>query len=128
MLFGAAIHDIGKCLHPEEQSRPGHQHEAAGETLLIECGIAPARARFCRTHGEWKSESPLEDLLVALADKIWKGKRDELLEDAVVASIVHQTGEERWKVYLALDDALTELAKDADARLAWQGSHSVHGE
>lgn len=30
VLFGAAVHDIGKIRHPEELSRPGHLHEDAG--------------------------------------------------------------------------------------------------
>ena len=32
-------------------------------------------ARFCVTHARWESDGiGLEDLLVALADKLWKGK------------------------------------------------------
>jgi hypothetical protein len=97
VLFGAAIHDIGKTVHPEELRPPGRLHEAAGEQVLLAAGISPALARFCRTHGEWNAESPLEDLLVALADKVWKGRRDEPLEQALVDRIVLATGDLQWK-------------------------------
>jgi len=30
VLMGAALHDIGKVLHPEELSGPGNAHEIAG--------------------------------------------------------------------------------------------------
>src|SRR5215469_17385942 len=32
--MGAAVHDIGKTVIPEELTLPGHAHEAAGEALL----------------------------------------------------------------------------------------------
>ena len=34
VLMGAATHDIGKIIHPEELTHPGHEHEKAGEALL----------------------------------------------------------------------------------------------
>jgi hypothetical protein len=30
-LVGAALHDAGKILHPQEMTGPGDRHEAAGE-------------------------------------------------------------------------------------------------
>jgi hypothetical protein len=69
VLFGAATHDSGKIVHPEELSQPGHQHEAAGELLLLQHGVPPHLARFARTHAAWHHpDTSLEDLLVALAD------------------------------------------------------------
>jgi hypothetical protein len=120
VLFGAALHDIGKTAHPEELQQPGNRHEAAGERLLLAAGISPHLARFCRTHGAWSAESPLEDLLVALADKVWKGRRDEPLEQALVDRIVAVVGEPPWQVFIALDDLLTHIAETADERLSWQ--------
>ena len=125
VLFGAATHDAGKARCVEELSAPGNRHEREGESLLLSLGVPPEWARFCRTHGAWNEESPLEDLLAALADTIWKGKRDASLEDAAFSRIATLAQEVRCKVYLALDDILTELAQDADARLAWQRNHSV---
>jgi hypothetical protein len=56
---------------------------------------------------------------VALADKVWKGKRHPDLEDAVTQRIAGLAGEERWSVFMALDEVLTDLARDADLRLAY---------
>lgn len=124
VLFGAATHDLGKCRCPEELVAPGRRHETLGEALLREQGIAPHRARFARTHGTIDPEGPLEDLLVSLADRIWKGKRDEDLEAAVCRKI-GGTDTVSWEVYLWLDDLLTRIAAGADARLAWHQSQSV---
>lgn len=38
--IGIALHDAGKVLFPAELDRPGSQHEAAGERMLLEQGIA----------------------------------------------------------------------------------------
>lgn len=40
VLFGAATHDIGKVLHPNELSGPGSAHEPAGYALLRERGVS----------------------------------------------------------------------------------------
>ncbi|MGZ0151114.1 HD domain-containing protein [Kribbella sp. WER1] len=114
--FGAATHDIGKVRHPEELSAPGHLHEAVGEQLLLEAGVPPHLARFAGSHGSWSAESPLEDLLVSLADKVWKAKRVPDLEQLVVERI----GGTAWEVFLQLDDVLDGLAAGADERLAFQ--------
>src|SRR5262245_59732499 len=53
ILVGAAVHDAGKIVHPEEMSEPGHLHEAAGERLLMDHGIPARLARFCVTHASW---------------------------------------------------------------------------
>ena len=125
--FGAAVHDAGKVVHRNELLGSGAEHEAAGEQLLVSLGVAPELARFCRTHGQWSEESPLEDLLVAEADTVWKGKRNTRLDDAVAAHLAGLTNEEPWSVYLALDDLLTDLARDAEKRLAWQGNAGPRG-
>jgi putative nucleotidyltransferase with HDIG domain len=127
VLFGAATHDIGKTQHPNELSQAGHEHESAGEALLHERGYPAALARFARTHGQWLvvADAQLEDLLVALADALWRGKRDERLETQVCRHIAEQTGQPIWQVFATLDDIATEISTDADARLAWQNSHAV---
>ena len=84
VLFGAATHDIGKTLFPGELDGPGHAHEAAGRELLEAEGFAADLARFAETHGDWR-EGTIEDLLVALADKVWKGKRIAELEERIAA-------------------------------------------
>lgn len=67
----------------------------------------------------------LDDLLVSLADKVWKGKRVAELEQLVVNRLARATGTEAWQAFMDLDDILTRLAADADRRLAFQADHPV---
>jgi hypothetical protein len=67
----------------------------------------------------------MEDLIVALADNCWKGKRVDELESLVVSQIALATGKEPWEVFSALDEIIGKLASKADARLAWQAQFSV---
>ncbi|WP_420077990.1 HD domain-containing protein [Streptomyces sp. JL4002] len=123
VLFGAATHDVGKTLHPEELSGPGSAHEAAGRVLLLERGFAPGLARFAATHAAWDGpDVTVEDLLVSTADKVWKDKRVPGLEDRLVRALAAATGREPWEEYLALDDLLARLGADAARRLAFQAS------
>jgi len=121
--FGAATHDLGKALHPDELTGPGSLHEAAGEGLLIGRGVPPGLARFCRTHGSWRTDpaAGLEDLLVALADTCWKGKRDMDLEIRVSRAAAGGMGGDPWAVLAELDGILEALAARAEERLARQG-------
>jgi hypothetical protein len=120
---GAAIHDIGKIAYPDELTGPGSQHEEIGPHLLLQQGWPEAYARFARTHARWHEEpaARLEDMLVAFADTIWKGKRDEQLEQALTWHIAQQIQQEPWDVYMKLDDLAEELARDAHERILWQG-------
>ena len=124
VLFGAATHDIGKILHPEELSGPGSAHELAGYALLLSQGVEEGLARFARTHGSWDAaDATTEDLLVTLADKVWKGKRLPELEQRVASRL----GGERWETFLALDDELERIASGADERLAFQAAYPTSG-
>jgi hypothetical protein len=127
VYFGAATHDIGKIVHRAELSEPGHKHEQAGRELLERNGVSKELARFAVTHASWKTSpvSGLEDLLVALADSCWKGKREEFLEKRVCDALAKQLRSERWKVFDKLDTLIEALAADADERLAWQALHPV---
>ncbi|MEV5907149.1 HD domain-containing protein [Streptomyces sp. NPDC052127] len=128
VLFGAATHDIGKTLHPDELSGPGARHEAAGRELLLAHGVRPEAARFAGTHATWGTPgATVEDLLVSLADKVWKNKRVADLEDLVVAELSRAGGRPVWQEFLDLDEFLTALGEGADQRLAWQAAHPVHG-
>lgn len=119
VLLGAALHDAGKIVHPRELQAPGHDHEAAGRALLIERGVAPTVARFCVTHAAWADGAcTLEDLLVALADKLWKGTRDEALEARALHAIAVATGRPAWAVFATLDAICEAVAADGPARLA----------
>jgi hypothetical protein len=123
VLFGAATHDIGKVLHPEELSRPGSAHEAAGEDLLLRYGVPPHLARFAGSHGScWtRPSATLDELLVSLADQVWKGRRVPELERRVTDA----TGRTPWEAFADLDGILDRLAAGADRRLAFQNAYPV---
>jgi hypothetical protein len=119
VLAGAALHDAGKVMHPEEERVPGHAHERAGEQLLLARGVAVAIARCCVTHAAWDADDvAVEDLLVALADKLWKGKRVDDLEQRLAGAIARATRLDRWIVFSTLDALCEEIAADGPARLA----------
>ena len=112
--------------HPEELSGPGKLHEPAGEQLLLRSGVEPRLARFAATHGSWTAAGVvLEDLLVSLADKVWKAKRVVDLEQLLVERLVAVTCGESWQAFLALDDFLTRIADGADDRLAFQNGYPI---
>ncbi|WP_131742476.1 HD domain-containing protein [Actinomadura roseirufa] len=126
VLFGAATHDIGKALYPAELTGPGAEHERAGHALLVEHGVEERLARFARTHASWDAaDATVEDLLVSLADKVWKGGRVGPLEDRVVGVLAAASGGERWQVFLGLDDVCDRIVAGADGRLAFQAAYPV---
>ncbi|WP_405925801.1 HD domain-containing protein [Streptomyces sp. NBC_00035] len=126
VLFGAATHDIGKTVHVGELSGPGSAHEEAGRELLLAQGVSAELARFAGTHAAWNGpDIGIEDLLVSVADKIWKNKRVQELEDLVVARLAEVSGRTRWEEFLAFDDVLGALGEGADQRLAFQASYPV---
>lgn len=127
VLMGAATHDVGKAVYTNELTGPGTQHEEIGPQLLLESGLPEAYARFARTHARWNQDpsAQLEDLLVAFADTIWKGKRDESLEQEVAQQIAMRCQEETWQVYMKLDDIACDLAKGAHDRILWQGKQAL---
>ncbi len=127
VVFGAAVHDVGKGVFVDELEAPGKLHEAEGERLLRARGVSEERARFCVTHGYSQDDPALvvEDLLVVAADTVWKGKRSSTLDDQVCACLVDDAGVARWQAFDRWDRILTALANDADRRLAWQGRFPV---
>lgn len=126
VLFGAATHDIGKAIHIEELSGPGSRHEQAGQQLLLHAGITPRLARFAATHASWQTPGiKLDDLLVSVADKVWKAKRVPDLEQLVVNRLAAASGQQPWQAFLHLDDHLDQLADGADHRLAFQNSYPI---
>lgn len=118
VLLGAALHDAGKILHVEEMRERGHAHEEAGRTILRDAGFPDHLARVCVTHAAWSGkEATIEDRLIALADKLWKGKRDTELEDALIGEIAERLGKERWEVFDVVDAICEDVARDAPSRL-----------
>jgi hypothetical protein len=125
--FGAAVHDIGKTVHPDELRESGkHKHQTAGVELLEALGIPRERARFAWTHGNLNGDQiTLEDLMVALADKCWKGKRVDALETRTAQFLSAATSRATWDCYAKLDEILQNLAQHSDRKLAWQASFAV---
>lgn len=116
--LGVAFHDAGKILHPEELQIKGVHHEAAGEQLLIANGIDAELARCCRSHGQWQTmECTLEELLVALADTLWKGKRNQDLENLVIKSLSKQYSKDYWELFMEMDACFEQIAEDGYSRL-----------
>lgn len=116
---GAALHDAGKLEHVAELDGPGARHEPAGEQLLLRHGVAPHVARCCRSHAQWAAlECSLEELVVALADKLWKGARVAPLEQRVIERAAQQRGLAFWDLFVALDGGFEAIAGAAPDRLA----------
>ena len=120
--FGAACHDAGKIVHPEELDGPGSAHEAAGEALLAAHGVAPEVARCCRSHAGYATMAvSFEELLVALADKLWKGVREEALELRAIDAAADRLSADRWAVYGRLDDLFERIAAEGGERVVSTG-------
>lgn len=118
VLLGAALHDAGKIRHPEELEGVGYRHEDAGESLLVEYGIAPDIARCCRSHGQWQTMNcSLEEYLIAISDTVWKGKRDSELEKRICDIITERAGRDRWEILIELDTLFESIASDGPERL-----------
>ena len=125
ILFGAATHDLGKTIYPEELGAIGTKHQEEGPALLVSKGVDPRLARFALTHGRWDDTMSVEDFVVALADNVWNGRRLPDLEAILAKTIAGQTGVPEWQVFSRLDEILGEIAEGADERLAYQRSFGV---
>jgi len=116
---GVALHDSGKILHPAELDGPGASHEPDGEALLLHAGVSPELARVCLSHARWDTmEVSFEEIVIALADKLWKGVRNSRLEERCIDAIAGILGKERWDVFIALDNAFERVAANGQERLA----------
>ena len=90
--------------------------------MLLDHGVPATIAKFCVTHASWDAPSvTLEDLLVALADKLWKGKRIDDLEQRAAQLIARTTKRESWEIFDLLDTICEAIAADGPARLARSG-------
>jgi hypothetical protein len=117
--LGVAVHDAGKALFPEELNQPGSKHEPAGQVLMLEHGVQEHIARCCVSHAAWRQpDVTFEELSVALADKLWKGKREAELELTVIDRAAEQLRVDRWTVFDRLDAAFEAIADGASDRLA----------
>jgi hypothetical protein len=121
IMLGAALHDAGKIVCPDELTKSGHRHEVAGEQFLLDRGVPARVARFARTHGLKPAElTSIEDMVVALADKLWRGARNADLESALIDAVATQLATNRWDLFTRLDDCFERISADGHARLARQ--------
>lgn len=120
--IGIVLHDAGKILHPAELHGPGSEHEPDGEAMLLAAGVAPELARVCRSHARWAAmDCRLEELAVALSDKLWKGVRRGELEERFIdaaAAAAAAAAADRWDLFVALDSGFERIAADGPERLA----------
>lgn len=116
--LGVAFHDAGKIIHQTELSSKGNLHEIDGEKLLLENGIDIKLARCCQSHGKWQTmDCSLEEYLIALSDKLWKGKREELLENIIIDKVAEIINQDRWQIFIKLDSCFEQIASEGDSRL-----------
>jgi predicted hydrolase (HD superfamily) len=116
--LGISIHDAGKILYQSELEDSGSEHEFAGEKLLLENEVQPEIARCCLSHAKWKSMAcSFEELLIALVDKLWKGKRVGHLELKIIDAVAQKLNKNRWDVFLELDQLFEEIAAGGIERL-----------
>ena len=121
--LGAVLHDSGKISYLQELTEPGSAHEKAGEALLLAHGVQPGVARCCSSHGSWDSPGvTFEERIVALADRLWKGKRDAALELAIIDEANAQLSLPRWDVFAQLDTGFEDIAAGGSERI--QGTMS----
>jgi len=116
---GIAVHDAGKIVHPNELEGRGNLHEAAGEILLLEQGVDEQIARCCRSHSQYVSMSvSFEELIIALADTLWKGSREADLELRIIDGVAARLQTDRWELFQTLDSLFEEIAAEGDERLS----------
>lgn len=115
---GVILHDVGKIIYPQELHQKGSYHEAAGQRILVEQGIEERIARVCVSHSQWQNESSFEESLIALADKLWKGKRVRELEEKVIKAAAKKIDAEYWDVFIRLDACFEEIANLGEERLS----------
>jgi len=60
---------------------------------------------------------------VALADKLWKGKREADLELTVIDEVAARLGISRWDVFELLDSTFENIAATATERLEQSRLH-----
>lgn len=115
---GVILHDAGKILHPDEIDEPGNLHERAGYDLVSR-EIDISLARHCLTHAQWRHMScSAEELIVALSDSLWKGRRWQDLEEVVIRLMGDACGDDkRWAVHMQLDTLFEEIAAGGHDRL-----------
>jgi predicted hydrolase (HD superfamily) len=117
ILSGIALHDVGKTVHFSELAQEGELHGEAGRALLLREGVEPRLATVCVSHSAWREAKTVEELVIACADKLWKGKRVADLEELLVKRVNEELKLEYWEVFTRLDSCFEAIAGGCDERL-----------
>lgn len=87
--------------------------------MLLANGVQPNVAKCCVSHAEWATDDvSFEERSVALADKLWTGKRETALELLVIDMAAARLGVGRWGIFERLDTAFEAIAAQGDERIA----------
>lgn len=115
---GVVLHDAGKIAHPGELTASGDDHEPAGERMLLAAGVVPSLARVCLSHARWRTMTvTFEEMVIALADKLWKSVRAADLEERVLREAADRSGSTFWDLFVPLDACFESVAEGGLARL-----------
>jgi len=117
ILSGIVLHDVGKTVHLLELGQEGELHGETGRDLLLQEGIEPRLAEVCVSHSAWNEAKRIEELVIACADKLWKGKRVTDLEELLAKQVKDELQLEYWEVFSRLDTCFEEIAGGGDERL-----------
>ena len=114
---GIVLHDVGKTVHLLELGQEGELHGETGRALLLREGIDTRLAEVCVSHSAWREAKTTEELVIACADKLWKGKRVADLEELLVRQVNDELQQEYWEVFTRLDSCFEAISLGADERL-----------
>jgi len=91
------LHDASKIVYSGELKEPGDEHEPAGERLRT----MPVE---------------LEELVIALADKLWKGVRAPDLEERVLHDAATRSGRPFWDLIVPFGSCFESVAEGSPGR------------
>ena len=117
ILSGIVLHDIGKTVYFSELAQEGDLHAETGRDLLLREGVDPRLAEVCVSHAAWREVKTFEELVIACADKLWKGKRVADLEELLVKRVSEEIQLGFWEAFTCLDGCFEEIAGGSDERL-----------
>jgi hypothetical protein len=84
--------------------------------LLLAHGVQPDVARCCISHAAWNQPGVvLEEKTLALADRLWKGRRKQDLE-LMVDETALRLARSRWDVFPDLDAVFENIAAGGPER------------
>ena len=114
----ASIHDVGKSIVTDELSGVGSVHEELGVGVAESFGLPSSVSKICRSHNSQTTDGmDMEEIIVRLADKLWKGKRDFEFEQQAVSHFADYLGKDSWEVFMEADKIFEEVADSGHQRL-----------